>query len=119
MARNGKGKGKFVPEHAMRAYERVIVYPQSLLPSPKDGGRWSASRPGYFTPWEEIPNTHWIGGWVGFRFGLDALQKRKIPDHAANQTAIPQLSNLLCSHSTDYHVGEEVNSLIHGTYRRN
>ena len=79
MARNGKGK--FVPEHVMRAYEEVIVYLQSFLTS--------ASRPGYFTPWEEIPNTDWIGGWVGFRLGLDAMQKRKISYHAANQTAIP------------------------------
>jgi hypothetical protein len=22
---------------------------------------------------------HWIGGWVGFRAGLDAVEKRKIP----------------------------------------
>jgi hypothetical protein len=25
------------------------------------------------------PGTHWIGGWVGPRAGLDAVVKRKIP----------------------------------------
>ena len=112
MARNVTGKGKFIPEHAMN------VYLQSFLTSAIDGGRWSASRPGYFTPWEEIPNTHWVGGWLGFRFGLDAMQKRKQSYHAANQTEIPQMSNLLCSHCTDYHVREKINSFIHGIYQR-
>jgi hypothetical protein len=36
------------------------------------GGEWSNSRPGRF-----IPGTHWIGGWVGPRAGLDDMEKRK------------------------------------------
>jgi hypothetical protein len=44
-----------------------------------DGGEWSASRPGRFTPRERAPGTHWIGGWVGPRAVLDAVVKRKIP----------------------------------------
>jgi hypothetical protein len=43
-----------------------------------DGGEWSASRPGRFTPRERDPGTHWIGGWVGPRAVLDAVVK-KIP----------------------------------------
>jgi hypothetical protein len=27
---------------------------------------------------ERAPDTHWIGGWVGPRTGLDAVVKRKI-----------------------------------------
>jgi hypothetical protein len=50
----------------------------SLTPT-LDGGEWSASRPGRFTPRERAPGTHWIGGWVGPRAGLDAVVKRKIP----------------------------------------
>jgi hypothetical protein len=38
-----------------------------------DVGEWSASCPGYF-----IPGDHWIGGWVGPRVSLDAVEKRKI-----------------------------------------
>jgi hypothetical protein len=44
-----------------------------------DGGKWSASCPGCFTPRERAPDTHWIGGWVGPRAVLDAVVKRKIP----------------------------------------
>jgi hypothetical protein len=41
------------------------------------GGEWSASNPGRFTPGEKTPDTHWIGGWVDPRVGLDDLEKRK------------------------------------------
>jgi hypothetical protein len=41
------------------------------------GGEWSASRLCRFTPEERAPSTHWIGGWVGSRAGLDAVEKRK------------------------------------------
>jgi len=44
-----------------------------------DGGEWSASCPGRFTPRERAPGTHWIGGWVGPRLCLDAVVRRKIP----------------------------------------
>jgi hypothetical protein len=50
-----------------------------ILTSALDGGEWSASRPGCFTPRERGPSTHWIGGWVGPRAGLDAVVKRKVP----------------------------------------
>jgi hypothetical protein len=36
----------------------------TLTPSALDGGEWSASLPGRFTPSENIPCTHWIG-WAG------------------------------------------------------
>jgi hypothetical protein len=45
----------------------------SFLTTALDGGEWSASRPGRFTPEERTPGTHWIGGWVGPRVGLDAV----------------------------------------------
>jgi hypothetical protein len=41
------------------------------------GGEWSASRPGRFTHRERAPGTHWIGGWVDPRAGLDDTKKRK------------------------------------------
>jgi hypothetical protein len=37
-------------------------------------GVWSAVRPGRFIPWERAPGTHWIGGWVGPRAGLDGVE---------------------------------------------
>jgi hypothetical protein len=39
--------------------------------------KWSALHPDRFTPGERAPVTHWIGGWVGPRTGLDDLEKRK------------------------------------------
>jgi hypothetical protein len=41
------------------------------------GGEWLSSRPGHFTPGERALGTHWIGGWVDLRAGLDYLKKRK------------------------------------------
>jgi hypothetical protein len=48
------------------------------LASELDGGEWSASHHGRFTPRERAPGTHWIKGWVGPRAVLDAVVKRKI-----------------------------------------
>jgi len=42
-----------------------------------DGGEWSPSRPGRFTPKERAPGTHWIGGWTGPRAVLDAGGEEK------------------------------------------
>jgi hypothetical protein len=42
------------------------------------GGEWSASRPGRFTSGEKAPGTHWIGGWVSPKTGLDDIEGRKI-----------------------------------------
>jgi hypothetical protein len=44
---------------------------------------------------EESPGAHWVGGWVGPRTGLDAMEKRKIfcpcgesiPDSSVVQSA--------------------------------
>jgi hypothetical protein len=41
------------------------------------GGEWSASRLGRCTPGEWAPSTHWIGGWMDPRAGLDDVEKRK------------------------------------------
>jgi hypothetical protein len=49
------------------------------LTSALDGGEWSASCPGHFTPRKRAHGTHWIGGWVGPRAVLDAAVKKKIP----------------------------------------
>jgi hypothetical protein len=66
----------------MKAYWEWRYSPTHSLTSALDGGEWSASRPGRFTPRERAAGTHWIGGWVGPRTGLDAGAKRKIPSEA-------------------------------------
>jgi len=49
------------------------------LTSALDGGEWSASRPGRFTPRERAPDTHWIGGWICSRAILDMVTINKPP----------------------------------------
>jgi hypothetical protein len=49
------------------------------LTSALDGGEWSGSCPGRFTPRERVPGIHWIGGWVGPRTVQDVVVKRIIP----------------------------------------
>jgi hypothetical protein len=43
-----------------------------------DGGEWSATCPCHFTARERAPGTHWIGGWVGRKVGMYAVEKRNI-----------------------------------------
>jgi hypothetical protein len=80
---NGKIKVKLslclIKRHAMKAYWRVDVWLHAFLTSTLDGGEWSASLPGRFSPRESAAGTHWIGGWVGPRTGLDVVVKTKIP----------------------------------------
>jgi hypothetical protein len=61
----------------MKAYGGVDVEIHVLFTSALVQGKWSASRPGRFIP-GEIAGTHWIGGWVGLRAGLDDVEKRKL-----------------------------------------
>jgi hypothetical protein len=56
----------------MKVYGGADVYIHIFLTSALAGGEWSASRLGRFTP-----GTHWIGGWVDPRAGLDDVEKKK------------------------------------------
>jgi hypothetical protein len=49
-----------------------------FLTSALDDGGWSASRSGRFIPGGIATGTYWIGGWVGIRVCLNAMEKRKI-----------------------------------------
>jgi hypothetical protein len=62
--------------HAIKAYWGAEVLLYAFSTSALDGGEWSASRPGRFTPRERVPGTHWKGGWEGPRAGLDTVMKR-------------------------------------------
>jgi hypothetical protein len=61
----------------MKAYGGVPVYIHIFLTSALVGGEWSDSRPCRFTPGERAPGTHWIGGWMDPRAGLNDVEKRK------------------------------------------
>jgi hypothetical protein len=90
-------KGKVVPvllteHHAMKAHWGVEAQLHAILASELDGGDWSASRPDRFTPRKRAPGTHWIGGWVCPRVGLDAVfpapAGSRTPDHPARSPAL-------------------------------
>jgi hypothetical protein len=61
----------------MKTYGGVDIQIRDFLTSVLIGGEWSASRPGRFPPDERAPGTHWIGGWVDPRAGLDDVKRRK------------------------------------------
>jgi hypothetical protein len=66
------------------------------------GGEWSDSCLGRFTP-----GTHWMGGWVGPRTGLDVVEKRKVallcresnPGRPARSLSLYRLSHLDSQHT--------------------
>jgi hypothetical protein len=61
----------------MNVYLGVDAVIHVFLTSELDGDEWSASGPGHFTPGEKTTGTHWIGGWVSPRTGLDEMEKRQ------------------------------------------
>jgi hypothetical protein len=61
----------------MKAYGEVYVEIHIFLTLTLTEGEWSASLPGCFTPGDRAPGTHWIGGCVDSRAGLDDMEKGK------------------------------------------
>jgi hypothetical protein len=83
----------------MKAYGGVDVYIHIFLTSVLVGCEWSASRSGRFIPGERATGTHWIGGWVGLRAGLDDMEKRNfltLPGHKLRPLGRPARS-LCCA----------------------
>jgi hypothetical protein len=72
-------KSKAVPLHAMVVLGGERRYSSySFLTSALDGGEWSAPRPGRALPHGKDPGTHYTGGWVGLKAGLDTEARGKI-----------------------------------------
>jgi hypothetical protein len=61
----------------MKVYGGVDVYIHVFLTLALVGGEWSHSRPPLINPQGTATGTHWVGGWVGPRTGLDDVEKRK------------------------------------------
>jgi hypothetical protein len=58
---------------------RVEIWLHPFFTSALDGGEHLASHPSYVIHRERSQGTHWIGGLVRPRTGLDPVAKRKIP----------------------------------------
>jgi hypothetical protein len=65
-----------------------VITPPFLV-SALDGSEWSVQRSGRFTSGERAHGIHWIGGWVGLRTGLDAVEKKSL-NPAGNRTPAVQ-----------------------------
>jgi hypothetical protein len=59
----------------MKTYGGVDVEIHIFLTSALVGVEWSASRPCRFTLGEKAPGTHFIGGCMDPRAGLDDMEK--------------------------------------------
>jgi hypothetical protein len=58
--------------NGLQRHEDVHIFLNSALAA----NEWSASRPGRFTSGERAPGTHWIGGWVNPRTGLNDVKRK-------------------------------------------
>jgi hypothetical protein len=61
----------------MKVYGGVDVQIHIFLTSALVIGEWSASWAGCFNPGERASGSHWTGGWVGARAGLEDVEKRE------------------------------------------
>jgi hypothetical protein len=92
-----------LPEHHdMKMYWGAQVQLHIFLTSALDGGEWSASRAGRFTPRVTSPGTRWIGGWVGPRASLDTVSKRKIPSPHRESNSDHPIVQPVASRYTDW-----------------
>jgi hypothetical protein len=104
-----KGRGKsclcavfnWAPSHESVLGEWRYSSTHSLN-SALDGGEWSASGPGRFTPRERAPGNHWIGGCVGPRAVLDAVVKRKISISRRESNPRIAIAQLVAQRYTDW-----------------
>jgi hypothetical protein len=81
---------------------RVLRSSTHSLTSPLDGGEWSASRPGRFTPRERAPGAHWVGDCVGPWAGLDTVSRKKIPIPRRESNPEHPIVQLVASRYTDW-----------------
>jgi hypothetical protein len=72
-----------------------------FLTSELYGGEWSASSPDRFTPGDRALGTHWIGGWVDPRAGLDTEDRIKMSLYPQSNSLHPVSYNKirLCVHN--------------------
>jgi hypothetical protein len=65
----------------------------AFLTSALEGGEWLSSGHSRFTPRNRAQDTHRIGGWVGPRAGLEAVEKEKVSAPAGNRNPEPRSSS--------------------------
>jgi hypothetical protein len=87
----------------MKMYWGVEVHFHAFLTSALDGGEWSALHSDRFTPGERPLSTHWTGGCLTPRAGLDAVTRRKISRHLPGIRPLSSSPCLITSHHHHHH----------------
>jgi hypothetical protein len=95
-------KGKVIPLHAMEAPGgKEVQLPLILNLCTRWGWVVSITPRPRFTPGERTPVTHWIGGWVDHRAGLDAEARGKILCHCRGSNPVRRAKGTnICSHES-------------------
>jgi hypothetical protein len=60
---------------ALRARRDIVLL---ILSIGSNGVSGQSLAPIALYPWECTPGTHWVGGWMGLRVGLDIKARKKI-----------------------------------------
>jgi hypothetical protein len=89
----------FNSKQSIKAYGDMDVEIHTFL-TPALAGEWSISRLGRFNPGQRAPRTHWIGGYVDLRAGLDDVEK--ILDPAGTRNSNYSVVQLAASRHIDY-----------------
>jgi hypothetical protein len=110
-----KGKGKLPVLYSAPCHEDVLgswrYSSTHSLMSVVDGGEWSGTCPSCFTPRERAPSTHWIGGWMGSRAGLDMVSEKNsqpLPGIEPLSSDYPACSQSLYQLLLWYHGGNKI-----------
>jgi hypothetical protein len=95
---SGNNVTVFLKPYAMKMYRGVDVQIHIFLTSALTEVSGQLHAPTALprvkgTTGERVPGTHWLGGWVGPRAGLDDVEKRKILDPTRIQTPTPRSSS--------------------------
>jgi hypothetical protein len=87
----------------MKAHGEADVEIHIFLTLALVGGEWSASSLCLFTPGKTATGTHWIGGWVGPRNGLDNMEEIKFW-HYRDSNSSTSVVQPVASRITDYDI---------------
>jgi hypothetical protein len=75
---NSQEKSKSLATRHGDAWRKRRYSSYSFLTSALYGGSGQCHAPAALCPWKRTPGTHWTGGWVGLRAGLDTEARGKI-----------------------------------------
>jgi hypothetical protein len=89
-------------QYSVKTYGGVVVEVHVFLTLALDGGKLVSFTPCRFTPAERAPGTHWIGGWVSPRAGLEDNGEVKIIPPYWDSNSDPSVVQPAGSRCTDY-----------------